>query len=250
MTDAARTTALELRQLGFTWVFAPVADVTIGAADPTIGSRSASSDPALAAEATAAAVEGYDAAGLVSTTKHFPGHGGATSDSHDVMPVLEATLEALEARDLRPFEAAVAAHAPAVMVSHLDVEALAPGTPASLAAAVYDYLRDDLGFEGVTITDSLGMGAVTGREKPAVTALQRGGGPAADAGRHPQHPRGGRPRRSRRARSPGSAPRRPPRGWSRCSSGSSAGRPPCPSRWTRRRRPSRPPPPLGGRRRA
>ena len=174
VTDAARSTALELRQLGFTWVFAPVADVTIGAADPTIGSRSPSSDPALAAEATAAAVTGYDAAGLVSTTKHFPGHGGATADSHEVMPVLDATLEELEARDLRPFEAAVAAHAPAVMVSHLDVEALAPGTPASLAATVYDYLRDELGFEGVTITDSLGMGAVSGREKPAVTALNAG----------------------------------------------------------------------------
>ena len=174
VTDAARSTALELRQLGFTWVFAPVADVTIGAADPTIGTRSPSSDPALAAEATAAAVTGYDEAGLVSTTKHFPGHGGVTADSHEMLPVLDATLEELEARDLRPFEAAVAAHAPAVMMSHLDVEALAPGTPASLAPTVYDYLRDELGFEGVTITDSLGMGAVAGRDMPAVTALNAG----------------------------------------------------------------------------
>ncbi|MGI8645339.1 MAG: glycoside hydrolase family 3 N-terminal domain-containing protein [Nocardioides sp.] len=174
VADAARATALELRQLGFTWVFAPVADVTIGPDDPTIGTRSPSTDPALAAAATAAAVTGYDAAGLVSTTKHFPGHGSATADSHEVMPRLDATLPQLRARDLRPFEAAVSAHAPAIMVSHLDVQALAPDVPASLAAGIYDFLRDDLGFEGLAITDSLGMGAVTGREYPAVTAFNAG----------------------------------------------------------------------------
>ncbi len=75
VTEAARATALELRGLGFTWVFAPVADVTIGAADPTIGTRSPSTEPAVAARTVAAAVRGYDRAGLVSTTKHFPGHG-------------------------------------------------------------------------------------------------------------------------------------------------------------------------------
>ncbi|WP_308203860.1 glycoside hydrolase family 3 N-terminal domain-containing protein, partial [Frankia gtarii] len=87
--QAAYATGLELRDLGFTWVFAPVADVTIGAADPTIGTRSASEDPAVAAKATAAAVRGFEAAGVVSTAKHFPGHGAATSDSHDTLPVLE-----------------------------------------------------------------------------------------------------------------------------------------------------------------
>lgn len=174
VTRAARATAMELRMLGFTWVFAPVADVTIGPADPTIGSRSPSRDPALAAEAIAAAVRGYDAAGVVSTTKHFPGHGAATADSHEVLPRLDAPLAELRSRDLRPFEAAVAARAPAIMVSHLDVAALAPGEPASLAEGIYGFLRDDLGFEGVTITDSLGMGAVVGREKPAVTAFNAG----------------------------------------------------------------------------
>ncbi len=101
VAGAARATALELRSLGFTWVFAPVADVTIGAADPTIGSRSPSSDPALASRAVAAAVTGYDEAGLVSTTKHFPGHGGATADSHETLPVLGTPMKELEARDRR-----------------------------------------------------------------------------------------------------------------------------------------------------
>lgn len=172
--EAAYATGLELRELGFTWVFAPVADVTIGAADPTIGTRSASEDPAIAAKATAAAVRGFDAAGMVSTVKHFPGHGAATSDSHDTLPVLESTFAEIQAHDLPPFEAAIATHAPAVMLSHLDLTAIAPGVPASLAPEVYDLLRDDLGFEGVAITDSLGMGAVAASFKPAVAALNAG----------------------------------------------------------------------------
>lgn len=171
---AAYSSGLELRDLGFTWVFAPVADVTIGAADPTIGSRSPSSDPATAAAATAAALSGYDTAGIVSTTKHFPGHGGVTADSHTTLPILGSTMAELRSRDLVPFANAVGAGAPAVMVGHLDVTALAPGTPSTLAPEVYDLLRDDLGFEGVTLTDSLGMGAVAGLPKPAVTALNAG----------------------------------------------------------------------------
>ncbi len=174
VTEAARATSLELRDLGFTWVFAPVADVTIGAADPTIGTRSPSGDPALASRAVAAAVEGYDDAGLVSTTKHFPGHGAVTADSHETLPVLGSTMPELRARDLRPFEAAVAAGAPAIMVAHLDVQAMQPGTPSSQAPKVYDYLRDELGFEGVAITDSLGMGAALSRDFPAVRALRAG----------------------------------------------------------------------------
>jgi beta-N-acetylhexosaminidase len=174
VTEAARATSLELRDLGFTWVFAPVADVTIGAADPTIGSRSPSGDPDLASRAVAAAVEGYDDAGLVSTTKHFPGHGGVTADSHETLPVLGSSLQQLRARDLRPFEAAVEAGAPAVMMAHLDVRALQPGVPSSQAAKVYDHLRDDLGFEGLAITDSLGMGAALSRPFPAIRALRAG----------------------------------------------------------------------------
>lgn len=172
--QAAYATGMEVRDLGFTWVFAPVADVTIGAADPTIGTRSPSEDPAVAAKATATAVRGYDAAGVVSTVKHFPGHGAATSDSHETLPVLDSTLEEIRSHDLPPFEAAIASHAPAVMMSHLDLTAIAPGVPASLAPEVYALLRDDLGFEGVTITDSLGMGAVAASYKPAVAALNAG----------------------------------------------------------------------------
>lgn len=171
---AALTTGLELRGLGFTWVFAPVADVTIGAADPTIGARSASDDPTVAAQAIGAAVKGYDDAGIVSTVKHFPGHGTATSDSHDTLPVVDSTLAEIEAHDLPPFESAIRQQAPAVMLSHLDLTSIAPGVPASMAPEVYALLREDLGFEGVAITDSLGMGAVGGRPTPALQALRAG----------------------------------------------------------------------------
>lgn len=172
--EAAHATGLELRSLGFTWVYAPVADVTIGSADPTIGSRSPSSDPGLAGAAVKQAVAGYNRSGLVSTTKHFPGHGGATADSHTTLPVLTESLAELQARDLDPFDTAIAAGAPSVMIGHLDVEAIAPGTPSSIAPETYAYLRDELGFEGVAITDSLGMGAVAGIPALAVKALEAG----------------------------------------------------------------------------
>lgn len=172
--DAAAALGQELRALGFTWVWAPVADVTVGAADPTIGSRSPSEEPAVAARTVAAAVRGYDDVAVASTVKHFPGHGSVTADSHEVLPPLTATRAELAARDLVPFARAFEAGAPAVMVGHLDVAAVAPGVPSSAAPEVYDLLRDELGFEGVAVTDSLGMGAVAEVPKPAVAALAAG----------------------------------------------------------------------------
>ena len=88
--------------------------------------------------------------------------------------MVDSTLAEITAHDLPPFESAIRQAAPAVMLSHLDVASVAPGVPASMAPAVYDLLRDDLGFEGVTITDSLGMGAVGGRPTPALQALEAG----------------------------------------------------------------------------
>lgn len=174
VTGAARAAGLELRSLGFTWVWAPVGDVTVGSADPTIGSRSPSTEPGVAARAVAAATEGYRDAGIASTVKHFPGHGAATEDSHEVLPALDATMSELTARDLPPFEAAFEAGTPGVMLGHLDVEALAPGVPTTLAPEAYDLLRDEYGFGGVAVTDSLGMGAVTTLDRPPVAALLAG----------------------------------------------------------------------------
>lgn len=150
----------DLAAVGVTMDFAPVADVTVGAADPTIGDRSASADPGVAARTVVAAVRGLLDGGTVPVLKHFPGHGSVTADSHVGLPVQPAGLEQLSARDLVPFRAAVDVGAPVVMLGHLDVSRLDPGVPASLSPAAYDLLRDGLGFDGVAVTDALDMGAV------------------------------------------------------------------------------------------
>lgn len=166
----------DLTALGVTMDFAPVADVTIGPADPTIGDRSPSSDPTVAQRTVLAAAAGLTSGGVVPVVKHFPGHGSVTVDSHAALPVQPATVPQLAARDLVPFAAAVDAGVPAVMLAHLDVPALEPGVPASLSPAAYRLLRDDLGFEGVAVTDALNMAAVpeSAPGEVAVRALAAG----------------------------------------------------------------------------
>ncbi|GAB2684705.1 glycoside hydrolase family 3 N-terminal domain-containing protein [Thalassiella azotivora] len=177
VTDATAAAGAELRSLGVTWVMAPVADVTTGPDDPTIGSRSASDDPHLVAQVVGAAVTGYRQAGVVPVVKHWPGHGSVTADSHETLPVQDAPLAALQARDLVPFDAAVDAGAPALMMSHLAVEAVEPGVPSSLSAPGYALLRRETGFTGPVVTDALDMAAVTRDRGPgdaAVAALAAG----------------------------------------------------------------------------
>lgn len=174
---AAAASGRELRSLGFTVVFAPVADVTTGPGDPTIGSRSASDDPAVVSRVVQVALAGYTGAGIVPVVKHYPGHGSVPTDSHEALPVQEADDATLAARDLVPFAAAASAGAPAVMVSHIAVQAWEPGVPASLSPAAYGALRQRTGFDGLAVTDALDMGAVTsaaGAGEAAVRALAAG----------------------------------------------------------------------------
>ncbi|WP_230401782.1 glycoside hydrolase family 3 N-terminal domain-containing protein [Sanguibacter suaedae] len=170
--DAARAGAAELRGSGFTVNFAPVADVTVGPADVTVGTRSAGSDPQTVATAATAAAEGLLEGGVLPGVKHFPGHGSVTTDSHVALPVQGATAAELAARDLVPFVEAVNSGAPMIMVSHVSVTAWDPGVPASLSAAAYDRLRTDLGFTGVAVTDSLDMGGVADGRTPEQVAVQ------------------------------------------------------------------------------
>jgi beta-N-acetylhexosaminidase len=168
----------ELRGLGFTVDFAPDADVTSGPGDPTIGSRSASSKPATVAEQVVAAAGGFDQAGVLPVIKHFPGHGSVPADSHLTLPVQTKSLKELEASDLVPFRSAVAAGLPAIMVGHIDVRAVDPRVPSSLSRKVTTgLLRDELGFQGLVVTDSLEMTGVTkGRDggRIAVQAMKAG----------------------------------------------------------------------------
>ena len=162
--DVARASGKELRAIGFTMVFAPDADVTSGPGDPTIGSRSAGSDAQVVAEIVKGSLRGYDEAGIVAVPKHFPGHGSVTADSHTTLPVQRETLAELAASDLVPFKAAIGAGAEAVMVAHIDVRSLDPGTPSSLSRKVIGgLLRQRLGFEGVTVTDALQMAGAAGK---------------------------------------------------------------------------------------
>ena len=174
---AAETVAAYLADLGFNLDFAPVADVA--PAGSVMGRRSFGDDPDLVASRVAAQVRGFAGRGVGCCAKHFPGIGYASGDS-EVEPIsLDGTVDDLAARELVPFAAAVAAGVPMVMVGHLSCAGVT-GTdePASLSSAVVgDLLRGRLGFSGVAITDSLGMGAVTARRTPAeaaVAALEAG----------------------------------------------------------------------------
>jgi beta-N-acetylhexosaminidase len=172
----AAASGQELRAAGFTMVFAPVADVTVGPTDPTIGSRSAGGRPSLVADMVAAASTGYASSGIVSVLKHFPGHGSLTADSHETLPVQPVDLPGLRRRDFVPFQAAIEARAPAVMLGHISLARVDPGVPADLSRPAVDLLSSELGFEGLAVTDSLSMAAVTnsyGRRAP-VAALRAG----------------------------------------------------------------------------
>ncbi|MGC5583579.1 glycoside hydrolase family 3 protein [Ornithinimicrobium sp. W1665] len=175
---AAAGSGAELRGAGFTAVFAPTADVTMGPTDPTIGSRSPGSAPELVAEHATAAGLGYLDAGILPVVKHFPGHGSVPADSHVELPVQDRTLDDLGESDLVPFVSAVEAGLPAVMVGHLQLTALDSQLPSSLEPEVVEgMLRDDLGFDGLVVTDALNMAAVADRYGPgqaSVEALRAG----------------------------------------------------------------------------
>lgn len=168
--------AEDLAELGFTVDFAPNGDVTVGAEDPTIGTRSFGADADSVTELSMAGLRGLAEAGVVGSMKHFPGHGSVDEDSHETLPVQEKTLDELWDEDWVPFREAGEEGAPMVMVGHLEVPALEEGVPSSLSRATYSQLRG-LGFDGVVVTDALNMGAVVqqhGADGAPVQALAAG----------------------------------------------------------------------------
>lgn len=167
----------ELRAAGFTMVFAPDADVTVGALDPTIGSRSAGDDAVDVADVVQASTQGFMESGIVPVLKHFPGHGSVTADSHLTLPHQDAGTAQLARRDFVPFAAGVKVGAPAMMMAHISVDEVAPDVPADLAPQVVQLLTEGLGFEGLVVTDALEMEAVVtgyGAGNAAVAALNAG----------------------------------------------------------------------------
>lgn len=170
------TLAKELKALGFNLNFAPVADIITNPNNTEIGHRSYSTDPETAAAMVSAMTEGLRRGGMLSCLKHFPGHGSTEGDSHEGTSVSTRTLEELRENEWLPFRAGIGQGAAFVMLSHLTNENLST-LPASLSPEVVNYLRQELGFEGIIITDSLQMKAITGHygaDRAAILALQAG----------------------------------------------------------------------------
>ncbi len=163
--DAARfggeLAAREARAVGVHWAFAPVADVNNNPRNPVINIRSYGEDPELVARLSAAFIRGARAGGLLTTAKHFPGHGDTAVDSHLALATVEGSRERLESIELKPFRAALLAGVDAVMLGHVAAPALDPsGAPATLSSPITALLRRDLGFAGLVVTDALDMAGV------------------------------------------------------------------------------------------
>jgi len=166
----------EMLSLGVNVDLAPVLDVVTGP-NPVLADRHLGDDPQLVGELGAAFLRGLQQAGVIAVPKHFPGHGRSTTDPHGEVTRIDASLEDLTAVDFLPFRAALAAGARAVMVGHPIYEAIDPALPASLSPAVLALLRNEFGFDGVAVTDSLSMAGVTAGREPgqvAVAALAAG----------------------------------------------------------------------------
>ncbi|MFF8730374.1 glycoside hydrolase family 3 protein [Streptomyces sp. NPDC015171] len=181
-TDArtlGRISGTELRAMGVNQDYSPDADVNVNPANPVIGVRSFGADPDAVAALVAAEVKGYQEAGVAATAKHFPGHGDTAVDSHYGFPVITHSRELWESLDAVPFRAAIEAGIDSVMTAHIQFPALDDsGDPATLSAPILTgILRGELGYDGVVITDSLGMQGVRtkyGDDRVPVLALKAG----------------------------------------------------------------------------
>jgi beta-N-acetylhexosaminidase len=174
----ARMTAAELRALGVNVNFAPILDVNNNPANPVIGTRSFGADPRAVARLGVRAIAAYQESGVVAVGKHFPGHGDTDVDSHLALPVIDKSTNDLAAFELIPFRAAISAGVDAIMTAHIALPQITGGEPATLAPQVLTtLLRQDLGFDGLIITDDLEMGAIVegyGTAEAALRAFRAG----------------------------------------------------------------------------
>ena len=170
---AGRVGASEGRALGVHVDYYPVVDVNVNPQNPVINIRSFGEDPELVARMATAYMRGIQQGGMLATAKHFPGHGDTATDTHLDLAVVEHSRARLDAVELVPFRAAIAAGIDAVMSSHIRLPALDPteGRPATLSRPILTgLLREELGFEGIIFTDSMSMQAISKRFTPAEAA--------------------------------------------------------------------------------
>ncbi len=157
-------TGKESRALGVHWIFAPVVDVNNNPDNPVINIRSFAEDPALVARLGTAFIRGAKKAQVLTTAKHFPGHGDTNTDSHLGLAVVESDLERLQSVEFIPFKEAIQAGVDSIMTAHVAVPNLtdSPTIPATLSWKVLtDVLRNRLKFDGLVVTDALEMGGIT-----------------------------------------------------------------------------------------
>lgn len=162
--DVGRVIGEELGVFGFNMDFAPVADVWSNPNNPVINNRSFGNDADLVAKMSVSTANGILSTGIIPVYKHFPGHGDTATDSHSELPVINKSKEELERTEIVPFRNAIDKGAKVIMIGHLDVPALTgtTGVPTSMSyKLIKDYLKGELGYDGVVITDGLNMKGVT-----------------------------------------------------------------------------------------
>lgn len=172
----ARELGKHLKYSGFNLDFAPVADVCYRPENSVVGDRAYSDSFPEAAEMIEAAVKGFRDAGVACTLKHWPGHGGTAEDSHRERAVVRKSLNEMRSDEFLPFISGINAGADMLMTGHITVPAV-DSRPASLSSKWINILRDECGFNGVVITDSLKMKALCGicqENELALRALQAG----------------------------------------------------------------------------
>ncbi len=155
------TIAKQLTAIGVTQMYSPVCDVNINPKNPEIGVRAFSDDPKVCAEFAVALIKGFQDGGLAATAKHFPGRGDSATDAHDVLDVIRADKKRMQEVELYPFKAAIDAGVKAIMTGHSVYPAYDDKFPTTLSEKLLTgLLRNELGFEGVIVSDAIGMAAI------------------------------------------------------------------------------------------
>ncbi|WP_343982552.1 glycoside hydrolase family 3 protein, partial [Streptosporangium amethystogenes] len=174
----AREVGLDMAAAGIDLNYAPVVDVNSDLDNPVVGTRAFGTDPWLVARHARAWVTGLQSAGVAGCAKHFPGHGATAVDSHHDLPTVAYSAEELAATTLPPYRAVIEAGVRAVMTGHLLVPAYDPDSPATMSGRILvGLLREELGFDGLIVTDGVEMPSVAGRygvTGAAVRALAAG----------------------------------------------------------------------------
>lgn len=177
--EVGRRIGAYLHELGFNLDFAPVADVLSNPANQVVQERSFGSDPQLVASMSLAVAKGLEENGVFGTFKHFPGHGATEGDTHEGYAYTSKSLDQLEECELIPFQQGIDAGVDFIMAGHISLPAvLGDNTPASLSGQMLtDILRNEMGYEGIIVTDAMNMGAITqsySSGEAAVAAIQAG----------------------------------------------------------------------------